>query len=99
MVKAISDANPRLKTLNGDSSFELYEDPIKFEFLHKTDNKNRFVHAVLAEVDKYAEVEYSIMRSPTISQSYIDLGLKVSPQSPCSFASDLLGNKKEKIHF
>lgn len=31
---------------------------------------------VLAEVDKYAEVEYSMVRSPTVSQSYIDLSLK-----------------------
>lgn len=47
VVNAISDVNPRLKTLN-----------------------------VLAEVDRYAEVEYSMVKSPNVSQSYIDLSLK-----------------------
>lgn len=43
----------------------------------KTPHFVPFPNAVLAEVDKYAEVEYSMVRSPVVSQSYIDLGLKV----------------------
>ncbi|XP_026162871.1 bactericidal permeability-increasing protein-like [Mastacembelus armatus] len=31
---------------------------------------------VLAQVDQYAEIEYSMVSSPTVSQSSIDLGLK-----------------------
>lgn len=33
---------------------------------------------VLAQVDKYAEIEYSMVESPLISNSSIDLSLKVS---------------------
>ena len=32
---------------------------------------------VLAKVDKYAEIEYSMVESPPISKSCIDFGLKV----------------------
>nr|BAM21038.1 bactericidal permeability increasing protein/lipopolysaccharide binding protein [Oplegnathus fasciatus] len=47
VTRAISDLNPRLKTLN-----------------------------VVAKVDKYAEIEYSMVSSPTVSKSSIDLSLK-----------------------
>lgn len=33
---------------------------------------------VLAEVDQYAEIEYSMVGSPVISNTSIDLGLKVT---------------------
>lgn len=33
--------------------------------------------AVVAQVDQYAEVEYSMVSTPTISKSSIDLSLKV----------------------
>lgn len=32
---------------------------------------------VLAKVDQYAEIDYSMVRSPVISNTSIDLGLKV----------------------
>lgn len=35
---------------------------------------------VLAQVDKYAEIEYSMVESPVVSNSSIDLSLKVSCQ-------------------
>ncbi|XP_076013104.1 bactericidal permeability-increasing protein-like [Genypterus blacodes] len=47
VVKAVSDMNPHLKTLN-----------------------------VVAKVDKYAEIDYSMVSSPTISSTSIDLALK-----------------------
>lgn len=33
---------------------------------------------VLAKVDQYAEIDYSMVRSPVISNTSIDLGLKVN---------------------
>lgn len=67
VVDAISDLNPKLKTLN-----------------------------VVAQVDQYAEIEYSMVSSPTVSDSYIDFGLKgefynigkhqESPFSPTAFS-------------
>ncbi|XP_076609283.1 bactericidal permeability-increasing protein [Chaetodon auriga] len=47
VVDAISDLNPKLKTLN-----------------------------VVAKVDQYAEIEYSMVSSPTVSNSSIDFSLK-----------------------
>uniref|UniRef100_UPI0037E8C404 bactericidal permeability-increasing protein-like n=1 Tax=Semicossyphus pulcher TaxID=241346 RepID=UPI0037E8C404 len=47
VADAVSDLNPRLKTLN-----------------------------VLAKVDQYAEIEYSMVSSPTVSTSSLDLSLK-----------------------
>lgn len=65
---------------------------------NKNNNCNTvpFLPAVLAEVDKYTEVEYSMVRSPTISQSYIALSLKVHPLLPCLPASHVLKLKKIK---
>nr|XP_055040470.1 lipopolysaccharide-binding protein-like isoform X2 [Misgurnus anguillicaudatus] len=37
---------------------------------------------VVAEVDKYAEIEYSMVGSPVISNSSIDFGLKIPSGSP-----------------
>lgn len=34
--------------------------------------------AVLARVDKYAEIEYSMVSSPTVSNTWIDFSLKVN---------------------
>lgn len=36
-----------------------------------------YLTAVEAQVDKYAEIEYSMVSSPTVSKSSIDLSLKV----------------------
>lgn len=36
-----------------------------------------YIAAVLAKVDKYAEIEYSMVSSPAVSMSSIDLSLKV----------------------
>lgn len=36
-----------------------------------------YLTAVVAQVDKYAEIEYSMVLPPTVSQSSIDLNLKV----------------------
>ncbi|KAA8593527.1 hypothetical protein FQN60_009643 [Etheostoma spectabile] len=47
VADAVSDLNPRLKTLN-----------------------------VVAKVDQYAEIEYAMVSSPTVSNSSIDLSLK-----------------------
>ncbi|KAM7006166.1 bactericidal permeability-increasing protein-like [Tautogolabrus adspersus] len=47
VADAVSDLNPKLKTLN-----------------------------VLAKVDKFAEIDYSMVSSPTVSTSSLDLGLK-----------------------
>ncbi|CAJ1051813.1 bactericidal permeability-increasing protein-like [Xyrichtys novacula] len=47
VADAVSDLNPKLKTLN-----------------------------VLAKVDQYAEIEYSMVSSPTVSKSSIDFSLK-----------------------
>ncbi|KAM7006326.1 bactericidal permeability-increasing protein-like isoform 1-T2 [Tautogolabrus adspersus] len=47
VADAVSDMNPRLKTLN-----------------------------VLAKVDEFAEIDYSMVSSPTVSTSSLDLGLK-----------------------
>ncbi|XP_060897379.1 bactericidal permeability-increasing protein-like [Labrus mixtus] len=47
VADAVSDMNPKLKTLN-----------------------------VLAKVDEFAEIEYSMVSSPTVSASSLDLGLK-----------------------
>ncbi|XP_061075351.1 bactericidal permeability-increasing protein-like [Conger conger] len=47
VAEAVSEMNPRLKTLN-----------------------------VLAKVDKYAEIEYSMAATPAVSQQFIEFGLK-----------------------
>lgn len=80
VANAISDLNPQLKTLNGKNNIhETYLAVV-------TDALNVWVTfcfaAVLAKVDKFAEIEYSMVASPTVSQSAIDLSLKVK-----SFAS------------
>lgn len=36
-----------------------------------------YLTAVVAKVDKYAEIEYSMVSSPTVSNSFIGLNLKV----------------------
>lgn len=46
-----------------------------------------YLTAVVAQVDQYAEIEYSMVSSPTVSNSSIDLSLKVKKCTPlyCPF--------------
>lgn len=72
--KTVAGLNPKLKTLNGKA----YVFFITFS-LCVTEGwwASLCLIAVLAKVDKYAEIEYSMVSSPAISQATLDLNMKV----------------------
>lgn len=90
MAEAIEEMNPHLKTLNGMVDMHVqYSTHDIFNYIsyaltrtwlksQKTDIYMLLYVLVLAQVDKYAEIEYSMVESPLISNSSIDLSLKVS---------------------
>lgn len=90
MAEAIEEMNPHLKTLNGRVDMHAqYSTHDIFNYIsyaltrtwlksQKTDIYMLSYVLVLAQVDKYAEIEYSMVESPLISNSSIDLSLKVS---------------------
>lgn len=82
----VSDLNPQLKTLNGKVSCLVSQSAVSLVM-------NTWVsfclYAVLAKVDKYAEIEYSMVSSPTVLKSSIDLSLKVKNYATLHFYRNL----------
>lgn len=75
VANAVNDMNPYLKTLNGKtlSLYVTYFDVLLMLNIWET----FYPTAVVAKVDQYAEIEYSMVSSPTIANSSVDLSLKV----------------------
>lgn len=84
--------NPRLKTLNGETSSVT----CFYVQLYSKSSLKFYRTAVLAKVDKYAEIEYSMVSSPAISNSSITLKLKVKENYHYVFRTSK--NMVEKCH-
>ena len=76
VTKAVSDMNPRLQTLNGKRKHNPFVSNTWVSWC-QVFWETFYLAAVLAKVDKHAEIEYSMVSPPAVSASAIDLNLKV----------------------
>lgn len=72
---AVSDLNLHLKTLNGETNLNVCWGGGKLSHWCWV---TLSVAAVVAQVDKYAEIDYSMVSAPTVSNTSIDLNLRVN---------------------